>query len=1265
MAHDKNESNSASSIPANRASLTEKMTKMRDGIRLHHSTIHAEEKGADTEVDEAIHDGKVIGRFVSKDGKLVESAGSADSQQSGTHDEIAKKLGFGGKTIHTAPEAVSIVAHDNMPKPIANDKAHNAQKVTKPTGGDKLNNNIEPDDAKLVPGKHKNEGGMEPTGLEKAMPGIKYGAGDNSLSYDRGGAPRAPHMTKADDPATPAKPSTTPPAPSAPAAAPAPAPVKPSTTPPAPAKPKEKVLDYRKLNTPVVNKWKEKSEAYRNERAKDLPGSFKTQKGVWMIKSETLAKWNAIRDSMKAFKDPLSKSVTSLEEHRARLKALREQKARTQDEKIDDAMDIQERKQARAGGAKRIPSPVDEHGKTKSHVLPPETLTNKLPEKAEKSTVVGAAAKPTQTAAKTPTIKNAVETTIGTKPVVRCEGLAKEKAVKPVVVPPVNVSIKDLPSAETGLENHLASLNEHFKANKKELEAAVDKTKYSGIPSGDRDKKISIANRALQYLSNGIHLTKVAIQSRDSKNPNWKDMLGTGNPKVNQLGTITLANTLPGHCCPGRGSCGSGGCYGMNGKQNMGAPVELRARNTGLVNRADFVPKMIETIKNAPTKMTVELDPEMYEHNKNDPQFKSVLLSKPIKFLKKIGDKQIPMIRFQVKSGGSFRWHDTGDIINQKHANDMFDIMKAFPDKKFYAYSKSHHLDLSKLRSLPNFHLIQSVGGKHDDKIDQSQAHTRYFPDEESAANAGYNSVYWSDSPSLSGMKKIALIPHGAGKNKLNIEEENAKLDKSDKVSTLPDWMKWDQPDANTQERAMGLAGKMRALSMHMGAGLNKAEVLSKPPVSQSQRGAMFAAASGHSTLGIPKKVGKEFTQADKGGKLPEKLGKGDVIDFKTKKVIAKDPESAGRPVAPTTPEVGTTTNTQKFNAPRSTNQKINDALSAQAAQGSPYAETRANNSVTSKLGKNPVPTKHPEPQSRESRVKDSLARIDKLSNELKNKKVDSLPPVPGKPLGPTGMLKLAREIDKVSKRKGKMQKTEDKLPGGEADANSFGNMTISEKFATLHGSMLEEKEHGPKAPTEIASDHVVESGPEYYDTKKGLPNMEKKLNKAAKPATASEFEHGMPPAYGTVQNLDPHEALSMCHRHHKMAMKYAAEGNKESAKYHHEHASLYWNHHRQMNKSEPMKKGAWDNVKNAFGSDTPPPPPPPPPPADSTGAGPKLDQSKVAAFQAGFNKSKEIKEDKLKKCATDASKMLTMLKKAKSITEETPDHKTKTFMKG
>lgn len=43
------------------------------------------------------------------------------------------------------------------------------------------------------------------------------------------------------------------------------------------------------------------------------------------------------------------------------------------------------------------------------------------------------------------------------------------------------------------------------------------------------------------------------------------------------------------------------------------------------------------------------------------------------------------------------------------------------------------------------------------------------------------------------------------------------------------------------------------------------------PPKSEKQRRAMAAAAKGKSSKGIPKKVGKEFMAADKGGKLPMK----------------------------------------------------------------------------------------------------------------------------------------------------------------------------------------------------------------------------------------------------------------------------------------------------------------------------------------------------------------------------------------------------------
>lgn len=43
------------------------------------------------------------------------------------------------------------------------------------------------------------------------------------------------------------------------------------------------------------------------------------------------------------------------------------------------------------------------------------------------------------------------------------------------------------------------------------------------------------------------------------------------------------------------------------------------------------------------------------------------------------------------------------------------------------------------------------------------------------------------------------------------------------------------------------------------------------PPVSEAQRRAMYAVSEGKSSLGIPKKVAKEFVAADGGGRLPER----------------------------------------------------------------------------------------------------------------------------------------------------------------------------------------------------------------------------------------------------------------------------------------------------------------------------------------------------------------------------------------------------------
>lgn len=49
---------------------------------------------------------------------------------------------------------------------------------------------------------------------------------------------------------------------------------------------------------------------------------------------------------------------------------------------------------------------------------------------------------------------------------------------------------------------------------------------------------------------------------------------------------------------------------------------------------------------------------------------------------------------------------------------------------------------------------------------------------------------------------------------------------------------------------------------------------ISMPAVSEAQRRAMYAAAAGKSTLGIPKSVGKDFVAASPPGKLPARAKK-------------------------------------------------------------------------------------------------------------------------------------------------------------------------------------------------------------------------------------------------------------------------------------------------------------------------------------------------------------------------------------------------------
>ena len=70
-----------------------------------------------------------------------------------------------------------------------------------------------------------------------------------------------------------------------------------------------------------------------------------------------------------------------------------------------------------------------------------------------------------------------------------------------------------------------------------------------------------------------------------------------------------------------------------------------------------------------------------------------------------------------------FRPHESGDLYNQSYVNKWVDIARQLSDVRFFLYTKSLHLDLSVLSSLPNVTLIKSYGGKLDFKIDKDKDH--------------------------------------------------------------------------------------------------------------------------------------------------------------------------------------------------------------------------------------------------------------------------------------------------------------------------------------------------------------------------------------------------------------------------------------------------------------------------------------------------------------------------------------------------------------
>ena len=107
----------------------------------------------------------------------------------------------------------------------------------------------------------------------------------------------------------------------------------------------------------------------------------------------------------------------------------------------------------------------------------------------------------------------------------------------------------------------------------------------------------------------------------------------------------------------------------------------------------------------------------------------------------------------------SIRLHDSGDFFDQVYLNVWCRVMRQFPAKQFYAYTKSLHLDFS--NKPDNFTLIQSQGGKLDHLIDYSKPHARIFATDEARVGAGYQDGNIDDSLAQNGEQLVGLVYHG------------------------------------------------------------------------------------------------------------------------------------------------------------------------------------------------------------------------------------------------------------------------------------------------------------------------------------------------------------------------------------------------------------------------------------------------------------------------------------------------------------------------
>ena len=107
------------------------------------------------------------------------------------------------------------------------------------------------------------------------------------------------------------------------------------------------------------------------------------------------------------------------------------------------------------------------------------------------------------------------------------------------------------------------------------------------------------------------------------------------------------------------------------------------------------------------------------------------------------------------------RIHDSGDFFSQRYLDEWIEAAVRAPQRRFYCYTKSHHLDFS--RCPPNLKVVRSLGSRFDDRVDLRRPHARVFRRLADLRQAGYTLGSLSDRAALEGrVVRIGLLYHGS-----------------------------------------------------------------------------------------------------------------------------------------------------------------------------------------------------------------------------------------------------------------------------------------------------------------------------------------------------------------------------------------------------------------------------------------------------------------------------------------------------------------------